>query len=542
MSKQASAGDTWAARLAEYEAESVRLDLAEGYTTPHARRLAAVADKLAVAFGFSERGRRDLRIAALLHDIGESRLDLPFLAASHRLTLGEWQALWRHPVVGERAIYERHLPEAIGLLIRWHHENWDGSGYPDGLRGEQIPLAARLLRLADVWCALTQDRPFRSAYQETEAIAHLRTLAGTALDPTVTAYWLADPTVNDSAACSEPLDILGLTPWTVSQTTVHQAPLLGFEVAALQKEPFHSIALPFGDDGSLGWRLKLLGKQVVTNDPRQAETYRAIAVVENNGYILTASQVDTWLSAAHDAAQNDATPITPALTQWLPLPQVRWLAGLRQAILQTPERITRALGMSLGLYLGDYWLGFDIAARHLCQTLEEAAIEALPRLNRAVDNRLGNQATCLPAHVFVLQTVADAVYLRLPPPAPYDHTLRHRDGWRETWVSNHPGALTQLALTHNGCFGGYLTSRREYRAALRFLLRRLPHFPRWIISFTHESEPPRDLLEEISTFRAITEVVTKSAGECSSLRNQSIVFCKPVWERQTSRASGGQIA
>jgi hypothetical protein len=310
--------------------------------------------------------------------------------------------------------------------------------------------------------------------------------------------------------------------------------LLGFELAALQKEPFHSIALPFGGDGSLGWRLKLLGKQVLTNDPRQAETCRAIAAVENNGYVLTASQVDAWLGAARDAAQDEATLINPALTRWLPLPQVRWLAGLRQAVLQTPDRMTQALGMSLGLYLGDYWLGFDASVRHMCQSLEEAAIEALPRLNCAVDNRLTNQATCLPAHVFAVQTAADVVYLRLPPLAPYSHAVQHRDGWREVWVSNHPNPLLPLTLAHAGRFGGYLTSRREYRAALRSLLRRLSHFPRWLIGFAHESEPPRDLLEEISAFRPITEVVTKLAGECGTLLNQSIVFCKPVLNRRTT--------
>lgn len=528
MSRQAAPPDTWAARLAEYEAESSQLDLIEGYTAPHARRLAAVADRLAVAFGFSERGRRDLRVAALLHDVGESQLDLPFLTAPRPLTFEERQALWRHPVIGERVIHDRNLPEAIALLIRWHHENWDGSGYPDGLRGEQIPLAARLLRLADVWCALAQDRPFRSAYRETEALAHLRALAGTVLDPTVTACWLSVITTEQPLPDNENVDVDGPTPWTVSQSLSHQPSLLGFEVAALQKEPFHSIALPFGGDGSLGWRLKLLGKQVMTNDPRQAETCRAIATVENNGYALTASQVDTWLGAARDAVQSDALPVNPALLRWLPLPQARWLTGLRHAILETPDRITQALGMSLGLYLGDYWLGFDASVRHLCQTLEEAAVEALPRINCAVDNRLVNQATCLPAHTFVVQAVADLVYVRLPALAPYNHVMQHQDGWREIWVSNHPNALDQLTVTHAGRFGGYLTSRREYRAALRSLLRRLAHFPRWAIGFVHEAEPPRHLLEDISALRPIREVVTKSASECGTVLNQSIVFCKPV--------------
>lgn len=516
--------DSWSARLAACEAEATRVDALEGYTAPHAVRLAAVADRLAAAFGLSERGRRDLRAAALLHDVGEERLNPPFLTDKRPLTFSERCALWRHPIVGERLACERGFPQAVGLLIRWHHENWDGSGYPDGLRGEQIPLSARLLRLADVWCALTSDRPFRPAYTTTEAAAQIQTMIGTALDPVVAAYWLDGLAADDARTNADTETQLPFQPSPCTAAASYAA-FLGFESAALQTLSFETIALPFGGDGALGWRLKLMGKQVFTNDARQAETCLAIAAVENNGYVLTASQVDAWLQAARDAEENDAFPYNAALRRWFTPSQARWLAGFRKAVLHSSDRITQALGMSLGLYLGDYQLAFDPAAARLRRTFEEAVIGALGRVNRVIDNGLTNQASCLPAHVFAVQNTADVAYVRLPPPTPYDQALHHGDGWRESWVGDTPDALAQLTQTHAGRFGGRLTSRREYLAALRSLLRRLPHFPQWAIGCVHQAQPPDDILSEISRFRPIAKVLTKSADACGTLPNQSVIFC-----------------
>ncbi|MCS7079777.1 MAG: HD domain-containing protein [Chloracidobacterium sp.] len=524
----------WAARLAECEAEAARLDALEGYAAPHAVRLAAVTDRLAAAFGLSERGRRDLRAAALLHDVGEGGGDFPFLTAARPLTFSERCALWRHPIVGERLARKRGLPEAVGLLVRWHHENWDGSGYPDGLRGEQIPLPARLLRIADVWCALTNDRPFRPAYTPVEAVERMRGMLGTVLDPVAAACWLdsvaaGDPTVGDNCERSLP----AATPW-MTVVDGRQAAFLGFELAALQTLSFQSIALPYGGDGSLGWRLKLLGKQVFSNDARQAEACLAVAAVENNGYVLTASQVDAWLQAARDAEANPDFPYNPALRQWFNPAAARWLAGFRQAVLRAADRVTQALGVSLGLHLGDYWLAFDPSVERLRQTFEDAAIEALARVNCVIDNGLANQATCLPAHVFVVQTTADVIYLRLPSPTPYDQALYYRDGWRELWVRDAPDALVQLTLAHTGRFGGRLASRREYLAALRSLLRRLAHFPQWVIGCAHEAQLPDDLLAEISRFRPVARVLTKTADACGTLPNQSIIFCLPEQDTRSA--------
>lgn len=179
------------------EAEATLTDGFEQYHRPHAARIAEVAVELAAAFGFDESARLEIRQAALLHDVGERQLNLHFLKLDRALTFLERQELWRHPVVGEQFAVQNGYSVAVSLLIRWHHENWDGFGYPDGLCGEAIPLAARILRVADVWCALTADRPFRPGHRAVEAAEMLQRMAGFELDPRVTARLLAHPDVRE---------------------------------------------------------------------------------------------------------------------------------------------------------------------------------------------------------------------------------------------------------------------------------------------------------------------------------------------------------
>ncbi|MBX7220906.1 MAG: HD domain-containing protein [Blastocatellia bacterium] len=169
----------------ECESLAPALDAVEGYTVPHATRIAAVAERVARAMGLTDDMCFDLRLAALVHDIGEQTLHMSFLRQDRALNFTERLELWRHPVVGEQQAAKRNLPIPVQLLIRWHHENWDGTGYPDGLRGEHIPLPARILRAADVYSTLTSLRPFRPAYTPEEALNVIRHLAGFALDPMV---------------------------------------------------------------------------------------------------------------------------------------------------------------------------------------------------------------------------------------------------------------------------------------------------------------------------------------------------------------------
>jgi HD domain len=162
----------------------------EGYRHPHAGRIAAVADALAKLFNFGRADRASLRIAALAHDLGEAAMRRDYIKRAGALTDDERLDLARHPVIGEQEAARAGADRAAQLTVRWSHEWWNGCGYPDALRREQIPLAARILRVADAYCALTDDRPYRPALAEDEARRRLAEWSGIEFDPRVVRAFL----------------------------------------------------------------------------------------------------------------------------------------------------------------------------------------------------------------------------------------------------------------------------------------------------------------------------------------------------------------
>ena len=157
----------------------------ECYQNPHAARIAVIADQLARSFNLGSRDRFSLRTAALLHDLGEVAMAREYIQRPGSLTAEERIDLARHPIIGEREAARAGADRGAQLLVRWHHESWNGSGYPDGLRFEQIPLGARILRVADVYAALTDARPFHAAFSESRAREHLLEWTGLEFDPGV---------------------------------------------------------------------------------------------------------------------------------------------------------------------------------------------------------------------------------------------------------------------------------------------------------------------------------------------------------------------
>ena len=160
-------------------------DRFERYDNPHAQRIANIADEIATAFHMARRDRGSLQAAALLHDIGEVAMERDYIQAARPLTIEERLDLARHPVIGEREASRVGADRAAQLLVRWHHEWWNGAGYPDALRREEIPLAARILRVADAYVALTNARPFRPALTDDEVRRELTDNAGIEFDPAV---------------------------------------------------------------------------------------------------------------------------------------------------------------------------------------------------------------------------------------------------------------------------------------------------------------------------------------------------------------------
>ena len=159
------------------------MDEFERYAAGQASRVAWVADALAERFGLATRDREFLEQAALLHDMGEMRMGRDYIRASRDLTPSERLDLERHPVIGEQEVARLELPKSVQLLVRWHHEWWNGNGYPDHLEAEQIPLAARILHVADAYCSLTADRPWRKSISDADARSHLGKWAAIEFDP-----------------------------------------------------------------------------------------------------------------------------------------------------------------------------------------------------------------------------------------------------------------------------------------------------------------------------------------------------------------------
>jgi putative nucleotidyltransferase with HDIG domain len=151
----------------------------------HAREVADLASAVAHALGLDRRAREIVARAAELHDIGKMAIPREILAKPGPLAAPEVEVLRRHTLMGETLIGAAPTLRPVAVLVRASHERWDGLGYPDGLRGEAIPLGARIVAVCDAFSAMREDRPYGSVLSEAEAVAELRRCAGTQFDPRV---------------------------------------------------------------------------------------------------------------------------------------------------------------------------------------------------------------------------------------------------------------------------------------------------------------------------------------------------------------------
>jgi ribosomal protein L12E/L44/L45/RPP1/RPP2 len=164
---------------------SDRIDSFENYASPHARLMADLASHLGRRMGLTEPDINAATEAALLHDIGLYAMTPAYHSTPGPLTFEERMDLWRHPIIGEQQMAKRDAMRHAQLLVRWHHEWWNGSGYPDMLAFEDIPIGARILRAVELYSALISDRPYRAALNRSQAIETLKAAAGIECDPYV---------------------------------------------------------------------------------------------------------------------------------------------------------------------------------------------------------------------------------------------------------------------------------------------------------------------------------------------------------------------
>ncbi len=172
---------------------SSALDVRDTETEGHARRVVRYMELIAEVLAVPTEQHATLRRGALLHDIGKIGVPDHILRKPGALTDSEWTTMRTHPDLGAKIIANIPFLEEVAVIIRAHHERWDGHGYPEGLVGEGIPLGARIFAVADSFDAMTSDRPYRRGRQLDEALAEIERCSGTQFDPAVVRAFLVVP-------------------------------------------------------------------------------------------------------------------------------------------------------------------------------------------------------------------------------------------------------------------------------------------------------------------------------------------------------------
>jgi len=171
--------------LRTIEALALAIEAKDENTGEHLQRVRVYAMELAKELGLSEDETEALRAASVLHDIGKLAVPEHIISKPGKLTPEEFEKMKTHPIVGAEILERVHFPYPVVPIVRAHHEKWDGSGYPFGLSGEQIPIGARILTAVDCLDALASDRQYRRALPLDEAMAIVKSEAGTSFDPRV---------------------------------------------------------------------------------------------------------------------------------------------------------------------------------------------------------------------------------------------------------------------------------------------------------------------------------------------------------------------
>lgn len=159
-------------------------------TEEHAERMMRLSKEMGLALGLSDSQLNELELLSALHDIGKMSISSGILGKSGKLNEEEWVEIRKHPAAGFRIAQATSELRPIAKYILCHHERWDGKGYPQGLKGESIPMLSRILTIVDSFDAMTNSRPYRSALTFEEAMEEIRNNSGTQFDPDLSRLFL----------------------------------------------------------------------------------------------------------------------------------------------------------------------------------------------------------------------------------------------------------------------------------------------------------------------------------------------------------------
>nr|WP_255604481.1 HD-GYP domain-containing protein [Oscillochloris sp. ZM17-4] len=170
---------------------ALAVEAKDAYTEGHLRRLSSYSEQLAIAAQLSSTQVKAIRLGGMLHDIGKISIDDAILGKPAKLTDEEYRHIKRHPEEGARIVAPMRFAGEVGPIIKHHHERWDGTGYPDGLCGEAIPIGARIVAIVDAYDAMMTDRPYRRSLGLDETVFRLREGRGREWDPQLLDLFLA---------------------------------------------------------------------------------------------------------------------------------------------------------------------------------------------------------------------------------------------------------------------------------------------------------------------------------------------------------------
>jgi putative nucleotidyltransferase with HDIG domain len=161
------------------------IDASDPHTRGHSERVTRYSIAIAREMGLSELRVQTIEYAGLLHDMGKIGIQHEILLKPSALSEDEWALMKQHPATGARIVSDLHFLKGAKGVVRFHHERYDGKGYPDGLAGDKIPLEARIVKVADAFDAMRSDRPYRRALSLADALDELRRGSGSEFDPRV---------------------------------------------------------------------------------------------------------------------------------------------------------------------------------------------------------------------------------------------------------------------------------------------------------------------------------------------------------------------
>ena len=321
--------------LATIEALARAIDAKDQNTQTHIRRVQTYAARMAKAVGLSTSEIQCVKTAALLHDIGKLAVPEHILSKPGPLTQEEFQKIRIHPEVGAEIIAAVPFPYPVAPIILSHHERWDGKGYPQGLKGEQIPIGARILTIVDYFDAITTERPYHKALPQESAVGLLRHESGLALDPTLVRVFteLLPTLVAEDDAQSEAIQAAN-----AQALEGQSAPAEGIASAAASNNAFENIALAHREIYALYEIAQSMGTSLGVADTMALISSKLINIIPWSGSALFLMNGTDSLKCRFASGTDASQLLNATLTVGEGLSG--WVAKNRRTLVNADPRVT----------------------------------------------------------------------------------------------------------------------------------------------------------------------------------------------------------